>query len=231
MTGVTFDFGQVLAELDTEFLAKRVGERGARVTRERLDAASPAAWRVYDRAKREGKSGRDAWSAFMAALLTLGGTETSRESIEVLVDFLWAAQPTQNLWRRPIAGMLELVTELSGRGVPLAIVSNSEGHLAKLVSELGLSAAFPVVADSGVLGFEKPDRRIFEWAAERLGVETRDLIHVGDVWEADVEGALGVGARAIWVTNDTREVTLPGSVTACSGAAEIRARLASFHLL
>jgi HAD superfamily hydrolase (TIGR01509 family) len=231
MTAVTFDFGQTLAELDTGFLAQRAGERGASVTRERLDAASPAAWGVYDEAKRSGWTGKAAWSAFMSALLEKAGTVTGSSSLESIVEFLWNEQPTRNLWRRPIPGMLELVTELSARSVPLAIISNSEGRLAELVSEIGLGQAFPVVADSGVLGFEKPDPRIFEWTAERLGVPTRDLVHVGDVWVADVEGALGVGARAIWVTADSRGVTLPGAVTACSGAAEIRATLAAFHLL
>jgi putative hydrolase of the HAD superfamily len=231
MTAVTFDFGQTLAELDTGFLSARVSERGATVSREALDGASPAAWDVYDEAKRAGQTGKAAWSAFMSALLGTAGTVTGPSSLDSIVEVLWTEQPVRNLWRRPIAGMLELVSELAARRIPLAIISNSEGRLAELVNELGLGAAFPIVADSGALGFEKPDPRIFEWTAERLGVPARDLLHVGDAWVADIEGALGVGARAIWVTSDSRGVTLPGSVTACSGAAEIRATLAAFHLL
>lgn len=231
MKAITFDFGQTLAELDMRFLAVRAAEHGATVGADALDAASPAAWDVYDEAKRAGMTGKDAWSAFMAALLSKAGTQTTREPLDAIVDSLWAQQPTRNLWRRPIAGMLELVSDIAARGVPLAIVSNSEGHLAALVDELGLGKAFPVVADSGVLGFEKPDPRIFEWAASRLGVKPHDLIHVGDAWVADIEGALGVGARAIWVTKDPRGVTLPGAVTVCSGAAEIRATLAALQLI
>jgi HAD superfamily hydrolase (TIGR01549 family) len=234
MTAVTFDYGQTLAELDTDFLAKRVGERGGTVTRARLDAASNAAWAEYDRAKREGKAGSGAWQAFMTSLLTLAGTTTTTEPLAAIVQFLWDEQPRRNLWRRPIAGMKELTRELAARGVPLAIISNSEGRLAELVAEVGFAEEFPVVADSGLLGVEKPDRRIFEWTAERLGTTPDQFVHIGDVWAADVEGAIALGARAIWITppdGDAGGRVLPESVVACHGAAEIRATLVAWKIL
>jgi putative hydrolase of the HAD superfamily len=143
----------------------------------------------------------------------------------VLVDFLWAQQPTKNLWRRPIPGMVELIRDLSVRGVRLGIVSNSEGRLAELLDEMHLAQFFHVVADSGVLGFEKPDPRIFAHAANGLGVETGTLLHVGDAWEADVMGALGVGASALWVSSSDGGRDLPPRVELCAGAAEIRTAL------
>jgi len=231
MTAVTFDYGQTLAELDTDFLSLRVQERGASVGRAALDAASPAAWNEYDRVKREGQTGQSAWQAFMHALLSKAGTRVTTEPLDSIVGFLWSEQPKRNLWRRPIPGMKELAQELAGRGVPLAIVSNSEGHLDALVHEVGFAEEFPVVADSGALGFEKPDRRIFEWTAERLGVAPDRFVHVGDVWAADVLGALGVGARAIWVTEHASGRSLPDSVVACHGAAAIRATLAAWKIL
>jgi putative hydrolase of the HAD superfamily len=108
-------------------------------------------------------------------------------------------------------------------------VSNSEGRLAELLDTLGWSRYFGVVADSGRLGFEKPDRRIFEWTAERLGVETANLIHVGDAWAADIEGALAVGARAVWITRDVNQANATrahdGRVVACETAEQIRSAL------
>jgi FMN phosphatase YigB (HAD superfamily) len=80
----------------------------------------------------------------------------------------------------------------------VGIVSNSEGALAKLVASLGWSSDFPIIADSGVLGLEKPDPAIFRWAATRLGVAASELVHIGDSWAADVEGALDIGAQAVW---------------------------------
>jgi putative hydrolase of the HAD superfamily len=228
---VTFDYGQTLAELDTAFLSARALEWGAAVDAARLDAASPAAWQAYDDAKRKGLSGHDAWCTFMASLLGQAGVTSVRtpatDVTSSLVEYLWSEQPRKNLWRRPIAGMKELVEELFGRGVPLGIVSNSEGRLAELLTEVGLDRYFRSVADSGVLAFEKPDPRIFEHAARGLGVAANELVHVGDVWVADIEGALGVGARAIWVTESAPE-ELPSGVLRARGADEVRSALRAF---
>src|SRR5688500_9003876 len=95
----------------------------------------------------------------------LGGAGVGGAQLEPLVDWLWDEQPRQNLWRRPIPGMIELGDELRAAGVPLAVVSNSEGRLAELVDALGWADRFACVADSGKLGFEKPGREIFAWAA------------------------------------------------------------------
>jgi HAD superfamily hydrolase (TIGR01509 family) len=114
--------------------------------------------------------------------------------------------------------------ELRRASVPFGIVSNSEGHLAQLVDELGHAGSFDAIADSGRLGLEKPDPRIFAWTAEQLAVPASALVHVGDAWEADVRGALAAGGRAIWfMPNEARE--LPSGVRVASSAAEVRAQL------
>ncbi len=230
---VTFDYGQTLAEQDSELLAKRLGERGARVVPARVDASSDAAWRVYNAAKRDGYEGEDAWCRFMSALLThAGATELGAfgGSVDAAARWLFSEQPKRNLWRRPLPGMFELVKKLKANGVPVGIVSNSEGRLIELVRELDHVDDFIVVADSGALGFEKPDRRIFDHAAAALGVDVASIVHIGDAWEADVEGAVRVGARAIWFSaHDGRP--LPDGVRVASTAPGVSAILTDWGLL
>lgn len=224
---VTFDFGQTLAELDPLLLAARVAERRVAVEPARLEQATGAAWEAYAGAKSQGRVARGAWTAFMSALLVGGGVAPAPAS--ELSEWLFDEQPTLNLWRRPVPGMIDLARELAAGGVPVGILSNSEGRLRALVAELGWSETFGVVADSGVLGFEKPDRRIFEWTARELGVPVNGLIHVGDVWEADVEGALAVGATALWLGGDDR--ALPRRVVRVRDAAATRAALVDLEVL
>jgi HAD superfamily hydrolase (TIGR01509 family) len=221
---VTFDFGQTLAELDLEFLAQRVAERGVVLDTVRSRRALPLAGKAYDSMKARGHA--EAWANMVHTLLEQGGIATPAE----LAAWLWREQPLKNLWRKPIPGMFELALELHGKGVKLGILSNSEGRLAELVDELGKTALFPVIVDSGRVGIDKPDRRIFELAAERLGETTSELVHVGDSWEADVLGAVGAGARAIWFGHSDGR-SLPERVVACSNAAEVRAALASLGVL
>ena len=45
------------------------------------------------------------------------------------------------------------------------------------------------MVDSGKVGVEKPNPRIFHMALERAGVASSEAVHVGDVYEVDVLGA------------------------------------------
>lgn len=194
MRAVTFDFGQTLAELDTAMLASRLAERGHSVAASALEDARPAMWRRYNEAIRAGLGGHP-WVLLMATLLRSAGVE--EHAVEPLSEWLFTEQPRRNLWRRPIAGMIERVRSLRARGIPVGVISNSEGRLAGLIAEMGWSHDFDVVADSGALGMEKPDRAIFDWTAEALGVPLAEVVHVGDSWAADYLGARAAGMRAV----------------------------------
>jgi HAD superfamily hydrolase (TIGR01509 family) len=221
VVAVSFDFGQVLAEFDHAYLVRRAAERGVEVDLERAVAETPAAWLAYGEAKRRGGEGKDVWCAFMARLLEPALAAPSRSSLPGLVQWFWSEQPAKNLWRRPVPGMFQLARDLAAAGIPVGIVSNSEGRLAELVEEIEPGAPFGVIADSGKLGFEKPDPRIFQHAADALGVAARELVHIGDAWETDVRGALGVGARAVWFA-PTETRALPEGVSVSRSAAELR---------
>ncbi len=215
MVAVTFDAGQTLLQLDVAMLAARLAERSVAVTAAALERAQPAAWVAYDRGVADPAAAPcPSWQVFMRALIAGAAPDLPAEVVAEQAAWLFEQQPTRNLWRRRMPGMIELVDELVAAGVPVAVVSNSEGRLAELLAEIGLGDRFVAIADSGKLGIEKPDRRIFDWAAARLAVAPTAIIHVGDSWAADVVGARGVGARAIWFG--------PGT-TAAAGASDDRA--------
>jgi putative hydrolase of the HAD superfamily len=218
MKAVVFDFGQTLAELDYEFLARRVAPRGAVFDAQRGRDSSQVAWDLYGKKKSEGHA--VAWRAMMQAQLEGGGVASG--PAEELAAWLWEEQPAQNLWRRPIPGMIELVRELRRAEVPVGIISNSEGRLAELVDEIGWSEDFDVVVDSGRLGIDKPQPGIFLHACAALGAEPSTLVHVGDAWEADVQGALGVGASAVWFDPRHHERALPERAYGASSADQLR---------
>jgi putative hydrolase of the HAD superfamily len=227
MKALGFDFGQTLAELDYDFVERRLAERGVAFDPQAAHAASKQAWSIYGAKKSDGHA--EAWRAMMEAQLTGGGVAEARA--RELSAWLWQEQPEHNLWRRPIPGMIELVHELKRAGTPIAIISNSEGHLAELIDELGWAAHFDVVVDSGRLGIDKPDPRIFSHACAALGVAAPQLLHVGDAWEADVLGALGASASAVWFDREHRERALPERVYGAGNASELREVLARLGFL
>ena len=191
---VSFDFGQTLAELDTTMLARRCAERGSRLGVEALDGAVMPAWRAYNSAVRAGLGGHP-WQLLMRTLLS--GAGAGEQEAAALSAWLWTEQPTRNLWRRPIAGMIELVRALRSARVPVVVTSNSEGRLAELTEELGWREDFDAIADSGRLGVEKPDARIFHWSAGQVRVDPARVAHIGDAWSADFLGARAAGMHAV----------------------------------
>lgn len=86
---------------------------------------------------------------------------------------------------------------LRGRKVKLAIVSNWDERLPRLVAALGLADFFDAVVYSQAVGVEKPNPAIFEQALARLGVEPSAALHVGDSAREDVEGAEAAGMSAL----------------------------------
>ncbi len=220
---ITFDAGQTLVELDLDFLAGRLAERGVSVAPAALAASAPSAWRTFDALVESGIG--HPWRALMTALLAGAGVREPD-----LVEWLWSEQPRANLWRRPITGMVELARELSARGVRVAVLSNSEGKLAELLDEIGIADVFERIIDSGRLGFEKPDPRIFEYTLSALGDPSARPVHIGDSWSADIAGALGAGWRAIWYGRRVTPVDDP-RVAVARDPAGVRAALVRWDLL
>ena len=220
---LTFDAGPTLVELDTAMLAARLGERGVAVTEDALERALPDAWRHHEAAVAAGA--KHPWKEMMTALLGGAGVAAPGPHVE----WLWEQQPGRNLWRRPVRGMRALVEELAAAGVPIAVLSNSEGKLAELLDELGWAPHFVAIADSGALGIAKPDRGIFDWTCTQLGVPAAEVVHIGDSYEADIEGALGAGLRAVWFGPAARDLGDP-RVVACVDAAALRRQLVAWHV-
>ncbi|MEP6864140.1 MAG: HAD-IA family hydrolase [Deltaproteobacteria bacterium] len=202
---VTFDAGMTLVELDLDFLAQRLAQRGIVVSPAALRAAAPAAWHHYDERVDASVGAVSVHGRLWHELIgeIIAGAGAPSDTIGRAVEWLWEQQTAQNLFRAPIADMVALARRLRADGVRTAVISNSEGRLAELLAEIGIADAFEHVIDSGRLGIEKPDPRIFAHALELLGVAPGQLIdtpavHVGDSWSADVGGALAAGWRAIW---------------------------------
>jgi putative hydrolase of the HAD superfamily len=227
---VSFDAGQTLIQLDTAMLVRRLAERGVAATEAALAAAQPAAWRRYDEVMRHG--GHEApWQTFMTTLLAGAGVAAAPAA--ALARWLWDEQPVKNLWRQPVPGMFELARELAGLGVPVAILSNSEGKLAELIAEIGWSAPFTVIVDSGRLGVAKPEAAIFLHTAAALGVAPAEVVHVGDAYNADIVGGRAAGMRTIWFGPDAVAAAASlddDGIATAADAAGVRAILAQWGL-
>ena len=107
-------------------------------------------------------------------------------------------------WGTLIPGSVEGLRLVAATGVRVGIVSNSDGTVEQRLREErvaqvgeGPGVAVEVVVDSGSVGVQKPDPRIFQVALESLGVSPERAWHVGDSVAMDVHGALAAGVTPI----------------------------------
>ena len=86
---------------------------------------------------------------------------------------------------------------LKRRGFRLGVISNWDASLEGLVRGLGLLPYFDDVVASAAVNCRKPHREIFDIACERMGVSASEAVQVGDLPEADGDGARAAGMRAV----------------------------------
>ncbi|CAN7098412.1 unnamed protein product [Brassica rapa subsp. narinosa] len=95
-------------------------------------------------------------------------------------------------WHLP-QGAYETMSLLKNAGVKMAVVSNFDTRLRKLLKDLNVIDMFDAVIVSSEVGYEKPDDRIFKCALEQISVDANRAVHVGDDEGADKGGANAVG--------------------------------------
>ncbi len=131
------------------------------------------------------------WRRFLERFCEhLGAPPPSRFASAELFDRFARA----DAWRL-FADVPEALAALRGRGLRLAVVSNWDRRLPRLLERLGLE--FETVVYSEEVGVEKPHPAIFERAFGELAVPAGALLHVGDSRLHDLEGAIGAGAQAL----------------------------------
>ena len=111
------------------------------------------------------------------------------------------------LWYEPLSkaskaepNIIETLAALKKLGLKLGIVSNTfitASSLDKHLEQLSIAEFFAVRVYSYEFDFRKPDARIFEAAAERIGESPENILFVGDHIERDVKGAVKAGMQAV----------------------------------
>ncbi|KAL5759544.1 hypothetical protein ACOSP7_018064 [Xanthoceras sorbifolium] len=95
-------------------------------------------------------------------------------------------------WHLP-DGAYETIILLKDAGVKVAVVSNFDTRLRKLLKDLSVLDLFDAVIISSEVGYEKPDPMIFKAALDQMSAGASKAVHVGDDVKADKEGANAVG--------------------------------------
>ncbi|MCD6384940.1 HAD family hydrolase [Candidatus Sumerlaeota bacterium] len=102
---------------------------------------------------------------------------------------------------------IPVLSRLREQGVRLGIVSNGTASVLNCLRYHQLDSYVDFILISGIVGWEKPARQIFELALNKAGVKAQNAVFVGDHYLADIEGARRVGIRPILINRNRRPHT------------------------
>jgi putative hydrolase of the HAD superfamily len=95
------------------------------------------------------------------------------------------------------------VLDVLRKNFRLAVVSDGQSTWARgELHKVGLSDYFDPIVISGDHGFRKPDRRLFEYALEGLGVAAANALYVGNDMHRDIYGAREAGLTTVMFDSD-----------------------------
>jgi putative hydrolase of the HAD superfamily len=194
------DAGNTVIFLDHARLARLCHREGFATTAQALERAEGAAKHAHEHTGLRDFTWSHAhlpaargWARTLGTILACAGLEAER--LPVFADRLWPDHCARNLWCSVPDGLPAALIALRARGVRVAIISNSEGMLAPLFADLGVAPGLDLVVDSGIVGIEKPDPRIFQIALDTFGLSPARTLHLGDNYTTDVLGARAAGVR------------------------------------
>lgn len=198
LKAVLFDAGNTLIWLDHPFVVELLREHGVETSVEGLMEAEYGAKLLMDAMARESAmDDRTRGRVFFAEIFRRVGA--AEADFATLAQRMFARHAEKNLWGTVREHTVETLEALRRRGYRLGVISNADGRAEQALDAVGLRPHFELVVDSGLVGIDKPDPRIFHLAAERMGVRPHEAVYVGDIYEIDVQGARAAGMQAILI--------------------------------
>jgi HAD superfamily hydrolase (TIGR01662 family) len=194
---ILFDAGNTLVFADRGRILELYRAEGVESDEERILRAELVARAQLASRVRDGIVGTEPhlWKEYFQTLFRESGVPEA--ALEAVGRRLVATHAKDHLWTHVEPGTTDALASLLEAGYRLAVISNADGRMESALERVGLRRHLEFVVDSGVVGFEKPDPRIFREGLQRLGLSPSEALYVGDLYPVDVVGARRVGMEAV----------------------------------
>ncbi len=193
---VSFDMGHTLVFPRYEVYQELLRLAGTGAEREELEAMEGRLRGWFDDVVHQEGLREGIWTEYYTRFFA--GLDVPEERMrEVLLELRDRHREGVGLWTEPAPGAQEVLEGVREWGLKVVCISNNDGRLREMVAHQGWEEHFDLLVDSEEVGAAKPDPAIFEGALEELGMEPEELIHVGDYYSVDVEGARRAGVEGV----------------------------------
>ncbi len=144
----------------------------------------------FDQGMQSGRVDHSFWWIFHTHLLQQLG-----EDAGVREELVENTRKSTN-WDQILPGTREALDRIA-QTFRIAVISNSDGRIEKVLSRCGIADCFESVTDSGTVGVEKPRVEIFQAALSAMKARADESLYVGDLYSVDYEGAHNAGMQAV----------------------------------
>lgn len=102
---------------------------------------------------------------------------------------IWIEITKQKYDLKIFPDLIQCINELRDMGLILGLISNINMSGKKIAEKLGVSSYFNYVFTSEDLGYEKPNKMIFEKSLDIAKLTPSEVVFIGDQVESDILGA------------------------------------------
>ncbi len=203
MKNLFFDAGNTLILFDYDLISKSISDAGFAVTPDQVMRAEYATRFEIDHLVAPYVIDRHAPVPAMQSILPYGNfhgsilthlgvpgrlTDRISESLAGLYG---------RLWRAVAPGTEEALDGLKQKGFRLNVISNSDGSVERILTEVGLRRFFDRVFDSHLVGLEKPNPEFFKHALKETACEAAESAYFGDFYSIDYLGSRRAGMTGV----------------------------------
>lgn len=199
---VLFDMGGTLVkpEPTPKIFEKILKAHGINMSTERINIATEKAKEKLD-IKRMAELGENFWTNFNLIVLEYLEIKDNALTLAKAIDREWWEYADISLYPDALA----VLHKLRERKVKIGIITNTFKYdLEKVLSKLNLKDFFDIEVTIDVAGRAKPEKEIFVYALNKLGLKPAEALFVGDEFESDYEGALKAGLNALLIDRENK---------------------------
>ena len=150
----------------------------------------------FDRDMQRGRVDHGFWWIFHSHLLEdLNESWDEKTRNELIQELVRNTHDSAN-WDQILPGTPAALDRIR-EGFRIAVISNADGKIEKILSRCGIADCFETITDSGIVRFEKPRPEIFYAALKTLNARANESLYVGDVYSVDYLGATRAGMQAV----------------------------------
>jgi len=219
LKAVLFDLGLTLTKTASfpEIYRTILARFGVTASLEDIVRAQNATEGEFDIATYDESRRKEFWTNYNVSLLEKLGIEENTVFLAAQIDELWWECSHLQVY----SDVEPTLSQLKAKGLKLGLVSNGfKQDLDHILGELGLEKWFDVVVCIDSCNCAKPDKEIFLYALNELGVKASEALFIGDSVVHDYEGAFNVGIKPLLID---REGKLPSRYDKIASLTELLA--------